>query len=113
MDEAIANRNQLVTETPVRMEGKEQKVEHNEEKGEFFDPQPTVQSGHSVQSVIQAVDETMETIESLPGFQTLIDDLLDKRERRSEEHTSELQSRGHIVCRLLLEKKKTRKKTKL
>src|SRR5690625_5948697 len=29
---------------------------------------------------------------------------------RSEEHTSELQSRGHLVCRLLLEKKKTEKK---
>src|SRR5437870_6846495 len=28
--------------------------------------------------------------------------------RRSEEHTSELQSRGHLVCRLLLEKKKRR-----
>src|SRR6266508_5365853 len=28
------------------------------------------------------------------------------RWRRSEEHTSELQSRGHLVCRLLLEKKK-------
>src|SRR2546429_3775209 len=28
------------------------------------------------------------------------------RERRSEEHTSELQSRLHLVCRLLLEKKK-------
>src|SRR5437870_10665510 len=27
---------------------------------------------------------------------------------RSEEHTSELQSRGHLVCRLLLEKKKRR-----
>src|SRR5437870_7748681 len=36
--------------------------------------------------------------------------------RRSEEHTSELQSRGHLVCRLLLEKKKKKqpntKKTK-
>src|SRR5690625_6345640 len=29
-------------------------------------------------------------------------------EARSEEHTSELQSRGHLVCRLLLEKKKTK-----
>src|SRR5690625_7056198 len=29
---------------------------------------------------------------------------------RSEEHTSELQSRGHLVCRLLLEKKKKKKK---
>src|SRR2546422_4621684 len=28
-------------------------------------------------------------------------------EERSEEHTSELQSRLHLVCRLLLEKKKT------
>src|SRR5690625_6696544 len=28
---------------------------------------------------------------------------------RSEEHTSELQSRGHLVCRLLLEKKKKHK----
>src|SRR5207253_3485536 len=28
---------------------------------------------------------------------------------RSEEHTSELQSRGHLVCRLLLEKKKDKK----
>src|SRR3989442_8673230 len=27
--------------------------------------------------------------------------------KRSEEHTSELQSRPHLVCRLLLEKKKT------
>src|SRR5207253_11374811 len=27
---------------------------------------------------------------------------------RSEEHTSELQSRGHLVCRLLLDKKKTK-----
>src|SRR5690625_6678606 len=29
---------------------------------------------------------------------------------RSEEHTSELQSRGHLVCRLLLEKKKKKNK---
>src|SRR5690625_1244662 len=30
----------------------------------------------------------------------------DTQDGRSEEHTSELQSRGHLVCRLLLEKKK-------
>src|SRR5690606_41685099 len=30
--------------------------------------------------------------------------------RRSEEHTSELQSRENLVCRLLLEKKKTKQK---
>src|SRR3712207_7360501 len=32
---------------------------------------------------------------------------LDVRGQRSEEHTSELQSRQYLVCRLLLEKKKT------
>src|SRR2546422_5449205 len=31
------------------------------------------------------------------------------RGKRSEEHTSELQSRLHLVCRLLLEKKKKKK----
>src|SRR5690625_5933543 len=31
---------------------------------------------------------------------------------RSEEHTSELQSRGHLVCRLLLEKKKNQQISK-
>src|SRR5437660_8738239 len=36
----------------------------------------------------------------------------DARAARSEEHTSELQSRGHLVCRLLLEKKKHNKHTR-
>src|SRR3712207_8112147 len=31
------------------------------------------------------------------------------RQERSEEHTSELQSRQYLVCRLLLEKKKSKK----
>src|SRR5256884_1303882 len=35
---------------------------------------------------------------------------MDDRRTRSEEHTSELQSRLHLVCRLLLEKKKYNKK---
>src|SRR5690348_18192862 len=39
----------------------------------------------------------------LPGF---IEPMTDKQiEKRSEEHTSELQSPVHLVCRLLLEKK--------
>src|SRR5690554_7490014 len=33
---------------------------------------------------------------------------LETIEKRSEEHTSELQSRPHLVCRLLLEKKKNK-----
>src|SRR5690625_6831888 len=41
------------------------------------------------------------------GVQGRVRDLLQRFEQgRSEEHTSELQSRGHLVCRLLLEKKK-------
>src|SRR5690554_7599847 len=36
--------------------------------------------------------------------------LITQYRRRSEEHTSELQSRPHLVCRLLLEKKKKKKK---
>src|SRR5439155_11882446 len=45
-------------------------------------------------------------------FANLVDEddsglaLGDRPGERSEEHTSELQSRGHLVCRLLLEKKK-------
>src|SRR5687768_18363431 len=35
-----------------------------------------------------------------------VEPLEDADEERSEEHTSELQSRLHLVCRLLLEKKK-------
>src|SRR5690606_41450777 len=40
-----------------------------------------------------------------------IDEIVAARrlEQRSEEHTSELQSRENLVCRLLLEKKKTKK----
>src|SRR2546422_5843238 len=35
-----------------------------------------------------------------------------RQTQRSEEHTSELQSRLHLVCRLLLEKKKIKEHTK-
>src|SRR5690625_6424664 len=37
-----------------------------------------------------------------------IENKLERAVDRSEEHTSELQSRGHLVCRLLLEKKKNK-----
>src|SRR6266508_193871 len=46
---------------------------------------------------------------SLPGCQLIVPSTFSARAgnsacQRSEEHTSELQSRGHLVCRLLLEK---------
>src|SRR5437660_6898779 len=37
----------------------------------------------------------------------------DFKKRRSEEHTSELQSRGHLVCRLLLEKKNSTSQSRM
>src|SRR5690349_23423354 len=43
----------------------------------------------------------------------LIPDLAILRDHRSEEHTSELQSRRDLVCRLLLEKKKIKIKNTL
>src|SRR5258708_9021443 len=51
--------------------------------------------------VIEPPQEVAETFES---FEELEDEW---EEERSEEHTSELQSPDHLVCRLLLEKKKT------
>src|SRR5690625_5893582 len=55
------------------------------------------------------------TLQSEAGLTTVLlgeaalDDVVQPVELRSEEHTSELQSRGHLVCRLLLEKKKNTK----
>src|SRR5690625_6157547 len=46
---------------------------------------------------------------SSPYFSTYVGSGLQSVLPRSEEHTSELQSRGHLVCRLLLEKKNTTK----
>src|SRR5205814_10079374 len=44
------------------------------------------------------------SIPSIPGMP------MSETRRRSEEHTSELQSLRHLVCRLLLEKKKNKRK---
>src|SRR5690606_40822566 len=56
-------------------------------------------------------DEDVDGVERLePGGRDLevecVDITIDVALRRSEEHTSELQSRENLVCRLLLEKKK-------
>src|SRR5439155_21835146 len=48
--------------------------------------------------MLRAFDRALGTERAIEGAQ------------RSEEHTSELQSRGHLVCRLLLEKKKKKQK---
>src|SRR5690554_7437319 len=52
-------------------------------------------------------------VKEIYGLGHLKDDFIEnglgKLNKRSEEHTSELQSRPHLVCRLLLEKKKKTK----
>src|SRR2546422_6780370 len=59
-------------------------------------------------------DFVAELIERV-AFEAREDKRVDRRsgvsQRRSEEHTSELQSRLHLVCRLLLEKKKENRST--
>src|SRR5690625_6213575 len=52
------------------------------------------------ESLASAVEKMNEYVRSTQR------DLQFSYDERSEEHTSELQSRGHLVCRLLLEKKK-------
>src|SRR5689334_24344428 len=46
-----------------------------------------------------------DTMRLLPATPTHVNRALRTRSWRSEEHTSELQSQFHLVCRLLLEKK--------
>src|SRR3712207_8570767 len=56
--------------------------------------------------LIEATGEAPE-VNQIPWAPALHDPgLLAEHRRRSEEHTSELQSRQYLVCRLLLEKKK-------
>src|SRR3712207_8561641 len=56
-------------------------------------PADADEAAHAIQEVRQLVEVPLE-------------DDLDGLPQRSEEHTSELQSRQYLVCRLLLEKKK-------
>src|SRR5205814_8792133 len=53
------------------------------------------------------------TTVALGGVQAPIPTRMCSRMSRSEEHTSELQSLRHLVCRLLLEKKKKRVKKEI
>src|SRR3712207_7780753 len=60
-----------------------------------------VDEGHVV--LVQGVQDQLDSDEGQDGGQPVAE----VDEPRSEEHTSELQSRQYLVCRLLLEKKKT------
>src|SRR5690625_6040225 len=66
----------------------------------FFDLVIAIQIGIVLSSFVLMKRMSDSTTVQLKGSREELDG-------RSEEHTSELQSRGHLVCRLLLEKKKT------
>src|SRR5258707_8197779 len=61
----------------------------------------------TAQLLAGAADGDLAAIPHLPDQQ--VAPLLEHARSRSEEHTSELQSRQYLVCRLLLEKKKKKK----
>src|SRR5690625_7093835 len=72
----------------------------------------------SLQRTAQTVAQVESAVEGLREKQAGLSTSIEQSEKsfaglnveaRSEEHTSELQSRGHLVCRLLLEKKKKTK----
>src|SRR2546429_4251583 len=59
--------------------------------------------------VVQIPDDPVAIVGVIPDRPVVLDRRLHRKVlpvKRSEEHTSELQSRLHLVCRLLLEKKK-------
>src|SRR5256884_4066946 len=63
-----------------------------------------ITTGEPVSS--RAISKSFEETLSTATIRNVMADLEDSGFLRSEEHTSELQSRLHLVCRLLLEKKK-------
>src|SRR2546422_3296316 len=69
----------------------------------LHDALPIFEEKNSSLTVVRIADRIDVQTEGLPeGVKPMI-------QVRSEEHTSELQSRLHLVCRLLLEKKKKQK----
>src|SRR5690554_7048503 len=83
----------------------------------FFSSHPTATTEIYTLSLHDALPISLrsdaEQRDQLTNFMVDVEELtrrfaaqLDNKTARSEEHTSELQSRPHLVCRLLLEKKK-------
>src|SRR2546421_2985439 len=92
----------LLGERPIRERGElhprpSRQVQLRAVVGELADPQDvTLPLGHADGAA------RVEQVEGVRALQAVV-----VRRKRSEEHTSELQSRSDLVCRLLLEKKKT------
>src|SRR5258705_9099861 len=68
---------------------------------------PEIQEGDLPAGAEQVVARVRVAVERVRPVQAAEHEAVDRLGGRSEEHTSELQSLRHLVCRLLLEKKKT------
>src|SRR5438309_7799428 len=69
-------------------------------------PREGVQRSHQIREIVDVVD--LLVVGAREDRREAHDFRPELRPFRSEEHTSELQSQFHLVCRLLLEKKKQR-----
>src|SRR2546429_4104151 len=76
-----------------------------EENG-LGEPTPRGVGGAGVQAELFAREPEPQLVLPLEGCAAQFREPVSTGSERSEEHTSELQSRLHLVCRLLLEKKK-------
>src|SRR2546430_7221172 len=74
-------------------------VQHLGDAGEEFDQ-------HKLDAIVSSIEHLRAFAKPL-GVSILIENIPNELSTRSEEHTSELQSQSNLVCRLLLEKKKT------
>src|SRR5690625_6221513 len=74
--------------------------------GKWMGPSPVTTEGF-IFEMKAPIDSTVTFDIDGKTYEKTVRDILDNTDR-SEEHTSELQSRGHLVCRLLLEKKNQR-----
>src|SRR5439155_14983600 len=79
----------------------------------FFFPDPATPEIYtlSLHDALPIFDLAVQVTDPQPHLEQVVGEVLghllgERGDQRSEEHTSELQSRGHLVCRLLLEKKK-------
>src|SRR5690625_6740477 len=98
---AVENNNEQVNEEVTNIDEGQAKANSTDESLKTDEPKE-VDSKHIPYDRFKAkVDEANALKEKLAEIEKA-----NEEAERSEEHTSELQSRGHLVCRLLLEKKK-------
>src|SRR2546422_3548708 len=76
----------------------------------FRSPPPRTSRSPRVEPTTRSRDTARGTTKTNTDARAAAGSSSPARTIRSEEHTSELQSRLHLVCRLLLEKKKKKKK---